>query len=123
MPNPPEFWTAYFNVAPDHSGVKGELKVMPSGRVSENRWRFGFWHVSSEAAVMSDKLEPHLRYLVDRLGLPRDDLRALIERTGARMRFFCYWHNETGERVPDVPDNIRVMMESLGGTIEIDEYR
>ncbi|ANB75402.1 hypothetical protein AYM40_23805 [Paraburkholderia phytofirmans OLGA172] len=120
---PPDFWTAYFNVLPDRSGVKGELKVLPSGRVSESRWRFGYWSVSSEAAVRSNRLEPHLRYLVERLGLPRDDLRATIARTDARMRFFCYWHNETGDRVPDVPDDIRVMMESLGGTIEIDEYR
>jgi hypothetical protein len=53
----------------------------------------------------------------------RSDLRELVERAGAEMRFFCYWDNETGDRVPDVPDDIRVMMESLGGEIEIDEYR
>ncbi|EJO59334.1 hypothetical protein BURMUCF2_1274 [Burkholderia multivorans CF2] len=39
------------------------------------------------------------------------------------MRFFCYWDNESGDRIPDVPDDIRTMMESLGGTIEVDEYR
>jgi hypothetical protein len=39
------------------------------------------------------------------------------------MRFFCYWSNETGDRVPDVPDDIRALMEAMGGTIEIDEYR
>jgi hypothetical protein len=39
------------------------------------------------------------------------------------MRFFCFWVNQTGDRIPDVPDDIRVMMESLGGVIEIDEYK
>jgi len=38
------------------------------------------------------------------------------------MRFFCYWYNESGDRVPDVPDDIRAMMEAMGGTVEIDEY-
>jgi hypothetical protein len=57
------------------------------------------------------------------LELPRSDLKAHIESVGAKMRFFCYWVNEAGDRVPDVPDDIRTIMESLGGTIEIDEYR
>lgn len=39
------------------------------------------------------------------------------------MRFFCYWDNESGDRVPDVPDDISAMMEAMGGTVEIDEYR
>lgn len=60
--------------------------------------------------------------MIERLGLPRADLREHVERINARMRFFCYWSNESGTRVPDVPEDIRVMMEALGGTIEIDEY-
>lgn len=73
--------------------------------------------------MQSDALEPHLRYLINRLALPRADLRERLERAGVEMRFFCYWDNETGDRVPDVPDDIRTMMESLGGIVEIDEYR
>lgn len=72
---------------------------------------------------MSDELTPHLRYLVQHLGLPRADLRERIERTGAQMRFFCYWDNESGVRVPDVPDDVRTMVQAMGGTIEIDEYQ
>jgi hypothetical protein len=73
--------------------------------------------------VESDRLEPHFRYLIERLKLPRSDLRELVERSGARLRFFCYWDNESGNRVPDVPDDVREMMKSLGGEVEIDEYR
>jgi putative transposase len=63
-----------------------------------------------------------LRYLIEHLALPRSDLRELVERVGAHMRFFCYWSNEHGDRIPDVPMDIKVMMKSLGGVIEIDEY-
>jgi hypothetical protein len=120
---PPEFWTNYFGVEPDMQSVKGQFRVTPSGRISKFPARIGVWNITSEAVVRSDDLTPHLRYLVDRLGLPRPDLRELIARTGARMRFFCYWVNESGQRVPDVPDDIRAMMEAMGGTVEIDEYR
>ncbi|MEX3895324.1 hypothetical protein [Paraburkholderia sp. BR10954] len=79
--------------------------------------------MGSKGHVQSDLLAPHLRYLVERLALPRLDLPELLKRTGAQMRFFCYWDNESGDRVPDVPDDIRTMMEAMGGTVEIDEYR
>ncbi len=97
--------------------------MTPSGRLSSVPGRTGVWGVRSKAAVRSDSLEPHLRYLIDRLNLPRDDLRQLLADKGAQMRFFCYWDNESGDRVPDVPDDIRTMMETMGGTAEIDEYR
>ncbi|MCC8405378.1 DUF4279 domain-containing protein [Paraburkholderia sp. MMS20-SJTN17] len=120
---PPEFWTNYFGVSPSRAGAKGHPRVMPSGKMSSVPWRQGTWSVSSAEAITSDELTPHLRYLVDRLALPRADLRELIDRTSAQMRFFCYWDNESGDRVPDVPDDIRTMMEAMGGTVEIDEYR
>ncbi|MBN3806266.1 DUF4279 domain-containing protein [Paraburkholderia sp. Ac-20336] len=119
----PEWWTRYFGVTPNRTRTKGERYRYPSGKLSTRPATFGYWAVQSESAVRSDQLAPHLRYLVQRLALPRQDLKACIERAGAKMRFFCYWVNESGDRVPDVPDDIRTMMEALGGTIEIDEYR
>lgn len=95
----------------------------PIGKTSRVPGRTGVWGVRSKAAVNSDQLEPSLRYLIKRLDLPRADLRELIESVGARVRFFCYWDNETGDRVPYVPDDIRALMESLGGVVEIDEYK
>lgn len=120
---PPEYWSNYFGVEPDTQSVKGQFRVTPSGRVSKFPARIGLWGIESEGHVRSDLLAPHLRYLVERLALPRSDLPELLRRTGAHMRFFCYWDNETGDRVPDVPDDIRTLMEAMGGTIEIDEYR
>jgi Domain of unknown function (DUF4279) len=118
----PDFWTSYFDVEPDIALVKGAPIKGPSGKGFVQR-RLGVWGVDSESAIHSDLLEPHLRFLIKRLGLPRPGLRALVEQTGAKMRFFCFWVNQTGDRIPDVPDDIRVMMESLGGVIEIDEYK
>lgn len=118
-----QFWTAYFDVVPDTSIVKGKPFITSAGRLSSVPGRTGVWGIRSRQHVQSDALEPHLRYLINRLALPRADLRERLERAGVEMRFFCYWDNETGDRVPDVPDDIRTMMESLGGSVEIDEYR
>jgi hypothetical protein len=119
----PALWTEYFGVVPDIAHTKGDPVVDRSGQLLGIERRTGVWGVRSNQEVRSDLLEPHLRYLMERLALPRPDLRDRIERTGARMRFFCYWLNETGDRVPDVSEDIRAMMEAMGGTIEIDEYR
>jgi hypothetical protein len=120
---PPEFWTEYFGMVPSTAGVKGQPRLTRSGQTSAFPRRQGIWSVSSKDAVTNDELTPHLRYLVARLGLPRADLRTQLERQGAHARFFCYWVNETGDRVPDVPDEIREMAGAMGVEIDIDEYR
>jgi hypothetical protein len=118
----PEFWTGYFGIAPTIVGVKGEPIRGPGGQGTAGR-RTGVWGIESSPAVASDELEPHLRYLMRRLQLPRNDLRTLLKQSGAKMRFLCYWVNETGDRVPDVPPDILATMNDMAGTIEIDEYR
>jgi hypothetical protein len=71
---PPEFWTNYFAVVPDTAGIKGERFVTPSGRMSAGARRVGLWSISSQKTIQSDALTPPLRYLVERLSLPRADL-------------------------------------------------
>jgi len=119
----PAFWSAYFGVKPDFAIIKGQPFVTPSGRPSRFPGRVGLWRVGSRTTVRSDSLEPHLRYLIEHLGLPRADFPQLLKDRNANMRFFCYWDNEHGDRVPDVPADVRAMVESMGGTVEIDEYR
>lgn len=119
----PDFWTTYFGVVPNIANKKGDPIVDPTGQKRELTRRTGVWSVSSKAFVRSDSLEPHLRYLVQSLNLPRADLRQLSIDKNVKMRFFCYWDNESGDRVPDVPEDIRRLCELLGGKIEIDEYR
>ena len=119
----PEFWTKYFDVVPDIAHRKGDPIVDPTGQGRNIGRRTGVWGVRSKSAIHNDLLEPHLRHLIRQLGLPRGDLLELTTQTAAHMRFFCYWDNESGTRIPGIPDDIRAMMESMGGTIEIDEYR
>jgi hypothetical protein len=119
----PAFWSAYFRLKPDVAIIKGQPFVTPSGRPSSVPGRIGLWGARSRTTVRSDSLEPHLRYLIERLALPRADFAQLLRDKGAHMRFFCYWDNERGDRIPDVPADIRSMIESMGGTVEIDEYR
>ncbi|MBB5469310.1 hypothetical protein HDG32_005457 [Paraburkholderia sp. CI2] len=119
----PGFWRKYFAVVPDVAIAKGDPVVDPTrqGRVVTRRT--GVWSVRSKEVVRSDLLEPHLRYLVSHLNLSRDDFQRLLADKNAKVRFFCYWYNASGDRVSDVPTDIRIMMEAMGGTVEIDEYR
>ncbi|WP_235516581.1 DUF4279 domain-containing protein [Caballeronia cordobensis] len=119
----PQVWTRYFQHDPDIAVAKGDAINDPTGEGRDLRRRTGVWGISSKGKVQSDLLEPHLRSLIERLRLPRADLREVIEQQGGIVRFFCFWVNESGDRVPDIPDDIRTMMEAMGGTIEIDEYR
>ena len=119
----PAFWTQYFGVEPDTAITKGEYFTTPSGRTSSTPGRVGLWGFCSKPFVDSDKLEPHLRYLISQLDLTRSGLHETLDKEGVTVRFWCYWYNETGNRVPDIPDDIRSMIENLGGVIEIDEYR
>jgi hypothetical protein len=119
----PEFWTSYFAVQPDRVINKGQRFQLPSGNLSSRRGKLGLWAAESRVAIRSDTLSSHLQYLKDHLGLPRADLRELLQRQDAKLELWCYWMNETGDRVPDVPYDIRTMIEAMGGAIEIDEYR
>ncbi|SMG44919.1 DUF4279 domain-containing protein [Paraburkholderia susongensis] len=119
----PEFWTSYFGVQPDREIIKGRPFQLPSGKLSPHPGKLGLWAIESRSAIHSDHLAPHLQYLKSHLGLPRADLRDLAAMQGAKVALWCYWMNEAGDRVPDVPDDIRAMMEAMGGTVEIDEYR
>jgi hypothetical protein len=118
----PEFWTRYFGVEPDTAITKGKYFTTPSGRMSRTPGRVGLWGFGSQPFINSDILEPHLRYLIARLNLTRPDIKEVLECENVRVRFWCYWNNESGSRMPDIPNDIRAMMESLNGIIEIDEY-
>lgn len=118
----PEFWTRYFGIKPEIAVKKGDPMRPPKGKLYAER-QTGVWSVCSKGRIRSDLLAPHLWYLTTSLGLPRKDLPELLVHANARMRFFCFWVNESGDRVPDIPESIRTMMERMGGTIEIDEYR
>lgn len=119
----PVFWTAFFGVTPSRTSTKGERFKLPSGRMSPRPAQLGLWAFSSGPGTKSDSLAPHLIFLQSRLSLPRRDARAFLEAQGATLALWCYWRNDSGARVPDIPPFAHEMMEAMGGTIELDEYR
>ncbi|GAB7525582.1 DUF4279 domain-containing protein [Paraburkholderia sp. 2C] len=119
----PNSWTDYFGVAPDLAISKGDPIPDPTGQGRNLTRRTGVWSVSSKDKIVGDELEPHLRYLIERLELPRDDFRKRVDRENASVRLFCYWYNDTGNRVPHIPDDIRNLCEIEGIEIDIDEHR
>ncbi|SAK62692.1 hypothetical protein AWB76_03295 [Caballeronia temeraria] len=119
----PEYWTRYFGVTPSSVRTKGQCYRYPSGKISTRPATTGYWAFGSKTAIRSDQLAPHLACLTETLALPRVDLRERLQAQGAEVALWCFWINDTGDRVPDVPDEIRAMMDAIGGTIEIDEYQ
>jgi hypothetical protein len=118
----PDFWTQYFGVVPTIEVVKGNLFKTPSGSMSSTPGRTGVWAYSSKNIVHDDILDPHIRFLVNCLKLPRTDLPNLLVEKKAKSRLSCFWSNYRGDRVPTIDDALRQIVELSGGVIEIDEY-
>src|SRR5215469_11624843 len=107
----PNSWTDYFGVTPDLAISKGDPIPDPTGQGRNLTRRTGVWSVSSKGKIVSDELEPHLRYLIERLELPKEGFRNRVGQAEATVRLFCYWYNDTGNRVPHIPDDIRRLCE------------
>jgi hypothetical protein len=118
----PDIWTAYFGVDPDIAITKGSAFISPSGRISRLPGRTGVWGITSKNNVRDDLLDPHLRFLISRLMLPRNDLIAKLQKDHALMRILCYWADYAGNRRPTIGADISAVISSCGGTIEIDVY-
>lgn len=117
----PAFWKDYFGCETSEARAKREDRgFAPSGR------RYaplpGLWSLSTEAWVTSDRLDPHLSFLVARLALPRPDLDALLRARMLKSRVFCFWVNDSGDRVPDVRAEYIEIFRTCGIGFEIDEY-
>lgn len=120
----PDQWTTYFGMPPTVSGKKGEEMPRPANRVWRGRpviYRTGIWSFDSRH-MRADLLEPHLLFLIKKLGLPREDFVDLLAGTNATADMFCFWENDTCDRVPVVSDTTRVILKANNIKIEIDEY-
>jgi len=117
----PAFWTEYFGVEPDIFIIRGELFERPSGRMSTYPGRIGVWSCSSELAVEDDTLDPHARYLIARLHMPRADLPELLTKREATLRLVCFWQNSR-KRAPLIDQELQDIITRSGGTIDIDRY-
>jgi len=120
---PPSIWTEYFGVEPDTVVIRGQLFKTPSGRMSKNPGSIGLWGCGSKFTVTSNKLNPHVRYLITRLALPRADLPALLEQRKSSMRLFCYWLCEHEADAPSIDRDLQDIVTQSGGIVAIDQYR
>ncbi len=118
----PHLWTKYFSIDPDINVEKGKPFRTPSGRLSSQPGRTGVWGYSSKRAIRDPVLDPHIRYLISCLGLPRSDLPHLLDRAGAKLRFLCFWPNYSGDRIEMIDPSLREIIELSGGAVEVDEY-
>ncbi len=118
----PRVWSDYFGVEPDICIEKGKPFKTPSGRISSSLGRVGVWGCRSKGIIAADTLDPHIRYLMARLGLPRLDLPEKLRQSQAWMRILCFWSNYGRDRVAMVDPQLKQAIESSGGVIEIDEY-
>lgn len=123
----PEFWNAYFGLLPSEFHRKGEsvapdgADISPSGRPCA-RHKSCVWSLTSRGQVVSDDLDPHLRYLIDMLALPRPDFADLLARHSLISRMFCFWENPDGGRVPVVAERLHSILKTSAIALEIDEY-
>jgi hypothetical protein len=117
----PAFWTDYFECEPSEAHIQCEDRgLAPSGRPYAPLP--GQWMLSTEAWVNNDHLDPHLSFLVARLALPRPDLGALLHERMLKSRVFCFWGNDSGNRVPDVRPEYLDIFRACEIGFEIDEY-
>ena len=115
------FWTDYFKCEPSDFRAKSEDRgFAPSGR--RYSIRPGMWSLSTEVWVNNDLLDPHLSFLVTKLALPRPDLGALLRERTLTSRVFCFWQNDSGDRVPDVRPEYLDIFRACEIGFEIDEY-
>jgi hypothetical protein len=117
----PAFWADYFKCEPTESRAKSEDRgFAPSGR--RYAIRPGTWSLSTEVWVNNDLLDPHLSFLVTKLALPRSDLGTLLRKRTLTSRVFCFWANDSGDRVPDVRPEYLDIFRACEIRFEIDEY-
>jgi hypothetical protein len=117
----PAFWTDYFGCEPTESRVWSDDRgLAPSGR--RYAPRAGLWDLSTETLISNDLLDPHLSFLITKLALPRPDLGALLRELAPKSRVFCFWQNDSGDRVPDVRPEYLDIFRACEIGFEIDEY-
>jgi hypothetical protein len=119
----PEYWNAYFGICPNaHFVEKGKHWITRSGKQSSSPGQSNVWGYSTKGVMTNDFLAPHLLHLISVLGLPRPDLKSLIEDKRLAFQVSCFWWNPAKTRVTVIEPNLEDIINKSGGTLFIDEY-
>jgi hypothetical protein len=117
--------SAILPVEPTRAHRKGEESF--AGRNAGNlRGRTGIWFLATDDLVHSNDLRDHLAF-VQKLLYPEPSdsrritkLRAILERAHSRAHVTCFWHGDSGEAVPQIPDQFKSAIKPLAADIETD---
>jgi hypothetical protein len=109
--------TRLTGIAPDTALEKGE----PFGSL-RRPVRTGIWGLESEGAVESSRLEPHIAYLLDRLGPVAGPLHEIRQRTHARADLFCMWGADGRGGGPSLSASSLARAAALDAALGLDIY-
>ncbi len=104
----PDEWTVYFGIFPTQTSVtyKGNTKKI--------------WILDS--GIISDDLDDHVRELIKKLKLPRNDLFQKSFEEDLEPNIFCYWDNELAGKKPSISRALMGRLLVSGVTLDIDQY-
>jgi Domain of unknown function (DUF4279) len=117
--------SAVLPVTPTRAHRKGEEFV--AGQHAGNLLgRTGIWFLATDKLVHSDDLGDHLRFVHKLLYPAPSDvsritkLRDILGRAHSHAHITCFWHGDSGETAPQIPDRFKLAIEPLAADIETD---
>jgi hypothetical protein len=117
--------SAVLPVEPTRAHRKGE-EFFAGEHAGYLRGRTGIWFLATDKLVPSDDLADHLRFVADLLRpQPGDErlvnrLRDILQRAHAHTHITCFWHGDSGETAPQIPDWFNSAVTPLAADIETD---
>jgi Domain of unknown function (DUF4279) len=117
--------SAVLPVKPTRAHHKGE-EFSAGPRAGNLHGRTGIWFLATDKLVPSDDLQDHLA-LVRKLLCPTPGdtsriakLDEILKHTQSRAHVTCFWHGDSGESAPSIPDDFKSAVQPLGADIKTD---
>jgi hypothetical protein len=117
--------SSILQVRPSKAYHKGE-RYFAGPRAGHLVGRTGIWLLATDDVVKHANLDRHLEYLISLIfGGPDDkdrlhELHELMTNDGITADVSCFWHGNSGEKPPSIPDWVTVALRDLPAEIETD---
>lgn len=112
----PESLSASLRLRPHKAFRRGDI------RSGTEKWRHGYWELSSDGNLSSSHPEAHIAWLVDQLAPVRETLRSLIKEQDLKARISCFWIPETTQAILSLPPALLQGLSELGVSVDFDIY-
>lgn len=113
----PEQITAALSLTPDTAFKAGDLR----GKTA-NKWQHGFWSISTESEVQSQKLEEHIAWLLDKLEPVSRQLADIRDSSEIHARVFCFWETDRMNDGIELSPDLMGRLARLNLQVGIDIY-